>query len=137
MLSRRVIVPALVCALLPLFAGCGHHHPGPPHANDVSYELPENTILSDTLDTDNLDDDTATFYIDQGPLNGNLFVDRDSGDFSYTPDNNFVGDDNFYWDVTDQWGDSNVAEVFITVYDTSTTQVEVRPVAGPLLADLK
>lgn len=137
MLSRRVIVPALVCALLPLLAGCGHHHPGPPHANDVTYVLPENTILADTLDTDNLDDDTATFYIDQGPLNGNLHVDQDSGDFTYTPDNDFVGDDNFYWDVTDQWGDSNIAEVYITVEPTGTAHVEITPVTGPLLADLR
>jgi len=131
------MLPALVCALIPVLAGCGHHHPGAPQAINVSYEVPENTILSDTLQTDNLDDDTATFYIDQGPLNGAVFLYQDTGDFTYTPDNDFVGDDNFYWDVTDQWGDSNIAEVFITVDATGTARVEVRPVDGPLLADLR
>jgi hypothetical protein len=125
--SLAVLVSCLGLPTL-LLSGCGGDNPPPPppSAFDVDYTMSENDQLSDALDATNVDWDTVTFYIDEAPDFGSVELNADTGDFIYTPDDNFVGSDGFTWDCTDRWGDSNVAEVDIDVESDTAQNVTVR-----------
>jgi hypothetical protein len=133
----RLVIPGIACALLVVLSSCHHHHSNPPPtAFDQSFSMFEDDSLSDALDADNVDFDTSTFFIDAAPLHGELEVNPDTGDFTYTPDEGFVGSDNFFWDVDDRFGDSNVAEVDIDVEPATAIRVIHLP-GQPLLASLR
>jgi VCBS repeat-containing protein len=77
----------------------------PPVATSDTYTTPEDTNLSIstpgvlTNDVDP-DGDPLTASIHQNPSYGNLTLNSD-GSFSYTPAENYYGEDNFTYDVTD------------------------------------
>lgn len=73
---------------------------------DVSYNVGVN-------DTD-LTDLPVAYALDTSPANGSIVFDT-NGAFTYTPDINFEGSDNFRYTVTDANGDSSTAQVNITV----------------------
>ena len=91
-----------------------------PVAHDDSYFTTEDTTLTVDAggsvlanDTDS-DGDALTTILDTTTVNGSLTLNSD-GSFSYTPDINYCGPDNFTYHANDGQADSNVATVSITV----------------------
>ena len=81
-----------------------------------------NVLANDT----DADGDGLTAALKAPPANGTLTLNG-NGDFSYTPNLNFVGTDSFTYVANDGVADSNVATVTITVIDrVAITSAEYR-----------
>lgn len=125
MSTRRLTL--LIPLTIALSSCGGQSDPPPATAYDQQTTIGVNTILTDTLDAANVDYSTCTFSIVTTVSNGVISdFDLDTGEFTYTPDSNFVGIDDFFWEVDDQWGDSNVAEYTIGVGVSAGIQNGVR-----------
>jgi gliding motility-associated-like protein len=74
----------------------------PPVAEDDVFSMDEDTILSNTVATNDsdIDNDVLTFSIVTDPTNGTIVMNPD-GTFTYTPDANFFGSDTFSYTVCD------------------------------------
>ncbi len=60
--------------------------------------------------------DRLEYIVVKYPENGVLNASKDNGEYSYTPANNFTGDDSFTYVVRDEWGNYSVPqEVSISV----------------------
>ncbi len=89
-----------------------------PVANDGDLETDEDTPLLIELDYTDIDlpANTVTFSIVDEPEDGTLSgFDPETGEVTYTPDENYNGDDSFTFQVNDGTVDSNIATVNITV----------------------
>ena len=99
----------------------------PPVANDDSYNVNEDNILSVTKpcilsnDSDADGDDLIAVLV-SGPGHGKLTLNSD-GSFTYTPNSNFNGTDSFSYKANDGKEDSNVAKVTIKVNPTNDPPV--------------
>ncbi|UXA15896.1 Ig-like domain-containing protein [Mycobacterium sp. SMC-4] len=96
-----------------------------PVANDDSFTVDEDTVLTGnvlTNDTD-VDGDDLTVELVAGPSNGSLVLNAD-GSFTYTPNADFHGSDSFTYTASDGTATSDPALVTITV-----TAVNDAPVA--------
>lgn len=95
-----------------------------PVANDDSFSTNEEQAVNGNVldnDTDEEDDDlTATKISD--PANGDVTLNED-GSFTYTPDQNFNGEDSFTYQANDGSLNSNIATVTITVNGTNDAPV--------------
>jgi hypothetical protein len=125
---------ALAVPLCLVLWSCGGNDapPPPPTAYDQQGVTGVDVSLSDSLDAANVDFSTCTFFIVTPPQFGSYSLDPDTGDFTYFPDNGYVGDDNFLWQVNDQFGDSNVADYEIGVGEPAafhTIHLERAPIA--------
>jgi len=95
-----------------------------PVAVDNAYTTAQNTDLVVAApgvlgnDTDS-DGDPLTATLLTGPVNGTLTLDVNGG-FTYTPDFNFVGTDNFTYQACDQEPLCDQATVTITIEDVVT-----------------
>jgi M6 family metalloprotease-like protein len=92
----------------------------PPHAEDDSVEVPEDTpILIPVLVNDEDPDgnlDVFSLQVVSDPGNGTVEVDNTSGEILYAPVQDYFGSDQFSYTVDDDSGaTSNVAVVRITV----------------------
>lgn len=85
----------------------------PPIAEDKSYQTPEDTNLELTAVASDVDGDPLTYKVMQSTQFGTLSGSGPS--FTYTPNNNFTGQDSFTFKANDGEEDSNVATVTITV----------------------
>jgi VCBS repeat-containing protein len=90
-------------------------HDGPTAADD-SFSGDEDTeITGNVLDNDtDPQNDTLTATLVDGPWFGSLTLNSD-GSFSYTPDANFYGTDQFTYQVSNSAGGTNTATATITV----------------------
>ncbi len=90
----------------------------PPVAMDDAYSVNEDTTLSvapGVLGNDSdADGDPLTAVLASGPTNGALTLNAD-GSFTYTPNADFTGPDQFTYKANDGTADSNTATVAITV----------------------
>ncbi|NCQ69135.1 MAG: tandem-95 repeat protein [Microcystis aeruginosa W13-16] len=92
-----------------------------PVANPDSYNTLRNTtlnipaagVLNNDTDTEN---QPLTAVIETNPSNGNLTLNSD-GSFSYTPNTDFVGTDNFTYRANDGLADSNGATVILHIFN--------------------
>ena len=87
-----------------------------PVAGDASATTLEDTalILDLVAHSSDIDADTLTPSIVQGPANGVLTQNAD-GTYTYTPNANYFGTDSFTYRVSDGEFDSNLATVSLTV----------------------
>jgi hypothetical protein len=86
----------------------------PPNANPQDVTVTEDVPKSITLGASDPDGDPLTFTITKQPEHGTL--SGSGATRTYTPDNNYVGADDFSFKATDDNGaDSNTAKVSITV----------------------
>jgi uncharacterized delta-60 repeat protein len=85
----------------------------PPVANDQSISTPEDIVEDITLTALDIDGDTLTYSIVDGPANGTLT--GTAPNLTYTPDDGFNGADNFTFKANDGTVDSNIATVSIDV----------------------
>lgn len=123
---------AIVVPLSLLLWSCGGDNspPPPPTAYDQTDTTSGNVSLSSTLEQANVDFNTSDFVITTSAANGAITLDPVSGDFTYFPNAGFVGVDDFFWQVSDQFGYSNVAEFTIGVGVPAMIQVEAVPLAA-------
>lgn len=94
-----------------------------PVPEDAGFEVPEDTRLDGTLAATDPDGDPITFSLQTGTENG-LVVLLETGEFTYTPNENFNGTDSFTYSVSDGQGGSTSATATIDV-----TPVDDAPVA--------
>lgn len=104
--------------------------PPPPTAYDQQNTTPINVSLSDGLETANVDFSTSSFSVVTAAMNGTITLDPNNGDFTYFPDAGFTGVDDFFWQVSDQYGVSNVAEYQIGVGVAASIHIDHQPVAS-------
>jgi len=107
-----------------------------PLATDDSYYTEENTslyidspgVLANDYDADG---DSLTATLDSEPTNGILTLNTD-GSFTYMPNTNFIGTDNFTYTANDVAAASNIATVLITIEPVQTpgliiSELEINP----------
>jgi large repetitive protein len=105
----------------------------PPVANNQQLETEQNTPLQITLSgTDHIDNDAiAQFRIVNSPTNGQLSTfNQVTGEVTYTPNNNYFGNDSFTFKVIDRQGleSTESAQVSINIKEVSS------PVNNPPVA---
>jgi len=87
-----------------------------PIAQDGSVTTSENKQLNIKLNANDADGDNLSFTIVDDPSNGQLGnVNPSTNTVTYTPDEDYSGEDNFTFIVNDGTSDSNEATVSITV----------------------
>lgn len=99
-----------------------------PTASDVNTSTPVNTPITDNLGATDVDNDPLTYAVKTGtgPANGTASVDS-SGNWTYTPNTDFIGQDSFVVTVDD--GRGGVIDVTVTVNVLSPSNEA--PVADP------
>ena len=85
-----------------------------PVANDSSVETDEDNAVADFVSAGDIEGDTLTYSVVDGPEHGTLDFESD-GSFIYIPDENYNGSDSFTFMANDGSADSNTATVDITV----------------------
>ena len=98
-----------------------------PVAADGSVAKDEDSSASGQASASDVDGDTLTYTMVEGPAHGTLVLNTD-GSFSYTPESNYNGADSFTFKANDGSVDSNVATFAITV-----TSVNDVPTASDIL----
>ena len=100
-------------------------------------DLPDLTVHDLSMQEEQSDSDTATatdvettagnfiFTVSTQASNGTASIDGTTGEYTYTPDENFVGTDSFEIKVTDEDGGTDTETVNVTV-----TQVNDAPTAN-------
>ncbi|PLX97553.1 MAG: hypothetical protein C0622_12825 [Desulfuromonas sp.] len=97
----------------------------PPAAGDDTATTDEDIVIEITVTLNDADDGTITGWaVTTEPTNGTL-INNNDGTFTYTPDADFYGLDTFVYEVTDDAGTTDTAQVEITV-----ASINDPPVAG-------
>ncbi|MGR5389111.1 Ig-like domain-containing protein, partial [Vibrio crassostreae] len=108
----------------------------------VSFTTDEDTPVSGTLSASDEDGDSLSFSKSTEPSNGTVVIDE-NGDWTYTPNENYNGNDSFTVVVSDGQGGSDTITVNVDVTpvndapigsDVSVTTDEDTPVSGSLSA---
>ena len=86
----------------------------PPSASDLPLNTLEDTSVNGTVTATDADNDTLTFSLDSSPSNGSAVVNTD-GSLTYSPNQNFNGNDSFTVAVSDGNGGSDIATVSISI----------------------
>lgn len=115
-----VLMPLCFSALL--MSGCGgsDHKKSPkptntsPTATTASFSTQAETTYSGTLRGYDADMDALTFSVTTQPTNGTLTL-QSNGSFTYLPNADVTGTDNFMFTVSDGTVTSNSATVNITI----------------------
>ncbi|MGP6149924.1 tandem-95 repeat protein [Priestia flexa] len=112
----------------------------PPITGDLFFTIPEDNSLAGQVTAADVDGDPLTFSLQNAPVNGTVLVNAD-GTFTYTPNLNYNGSDQFTVLVSDGQGGTAVSTVFITITPvndgpvipnyTFTTQED-----GPVIANV-
>lgn len=90
-----------------------------PIATDNTVTLNSNDTINITLVATDQDNDILTYNIESEPENG--IISQNNDIIIYTPDDNFIGRDNFTFTANDGENSSNLASVFIDVLELSAT----------------
>lgn len=85
-----------------------------PEADNAYYKTNEDTTYSDYLPGNDVDGDTLVYEIVVSPTNGTVSINT-NGYFSYTPNEDYVGKDNFSYKVSDASGKNATGEIEIGV----------------------
>ena len=102
-----------------------------PDAVDDEFSTDEDTPVSGDVSTNDDEGDTpATYSVDVDPSFGTLTSFNSDGTFTYEPNADFNGTDNFTYIVTDADGDTSTATVTITVNDVNDPPVANDDSAG-------
>ncbi|WP_210449354.1 Ig-like domain-containing protein, partial [Vibrio crassostreae] len=85
-----------------------------PIGDTVSFSTNEDTPVNGTLSASDEDGDSLSFTKSTDPSNGTVVVDE-NGDWTYTPNENYNGDDSFTVVVDDGQGGTDTITVNVTV----------------------
>lgn len=86
----------------------------PPVAADSQLITQTEVPVSDSLQASDEDNDPLSFALEQEANNGMVTISQ-NGDFTYTPDNEFTGQDSFTFSVTDNQNPAVMGEVSVSV----------------------
>ena len=84
-----------------------------PMANNVTVKTLTNRLFTGHFNVTDLDDDKLTYKIVTKPVHGTLVLR--SGEYIYTPNTNFKGNDGFTYQANDGKNQSNIATIKISV----------------------
>lgn len=84
-----------------------------PVASDQEIQIKPNTTGTITLDASDEDGDNLHYTVIKAPANGSLTTTGST--VTYTPENNYTGEDNFEFVANDGTYDSSVAEVVVVI----------------------
>ncbi len=90
-------------------------------AKDTALSLPAPGVLGNDRDPEG---EALSAAVAAGPANGSVALNSDGG-FTYTPNPTFTGTDTFTYTASDPKGDSDAAEVTITVGSTTRSDLIV------------
>ncbi|WP_068604245.1 Ig-like domain-containing protein [Paenibacillus swuensis] len=92
----------------------------PPSTQNLALSTPENFAVNGQISASDPNGDPLSITLNAPPTNGTAVVAAD-GNFTYTPNLNFIGIDSFTIIVSDPFGLSAIATVTVTVYDLPPT----------------
>lgn len=98
----------------------------PAAAATVSLSTNEDTPVTSKVVATDAEGDTLSYAVSQGPTHGALALNAATGDYTYTPSENFNGNDTFKVTIADPSGAMVVQTVTVGV-----APVNDAPVAGP------
>ncbi|MEE6131985.1 tandem-95 repeat protein [Priestia sp. GS2] len=99
-----------------------------PTVPDYQFSINEDTILSNRVVGTDIDDDPLTYSLFSPPVNGTAVVNPD-GTYTYTPNSNFNGTDNFFVLVTDPNGGQAVSTITINVLPVNDPPIAPNEIA--------
>jgi uncharacterized repeat protein (TIGR02543 family) len=100
-----------------------------PVVDDVQVSTTEKTVISGKITGEDPDNDTLTYTKSTDPQHGTVTVSSD-GSWSYTPNDGFVGDDEFKVLVSDGKGGSAIVTVKVKVNPAPNTETQQPPSTG-------
>ncbi|PSV31613.1 tandem-95 repeat protein, partial [Photobacterium sp. GB-210] len=106
-----------------------------PLGSDITVTTDEEVAVSGQLSATDADGDSLTFTQSSNPTNGQLTVNTD-GTWTYTPNNDFNGDDSFKVEVSDGKGGTDTITVNVTVNPVNDAPVLVDDNNDPLGSDI-
>ncbi|PSV30362.1 hypothetical protein C9J44_20805, partial [Photobacterium sp. GB-27] len=106
-----------------------------PLGTDIGVETDEEVAVSGKLSATDVDGDSLTFTSSTNPTNGTVTVNTD-GTWTYTPNNDFNGDDSFNVEVSDGQGGIDTITVNVTVNPINDAPVLVDDNNDPLGSDI-
>ena len=95
----------------------------PPVAEDDQIKTPEDTPITGTVPATDPDGDDLTFVVGEPPKNGTLIVDPDTGEYTYTPNPDYSGPDEFTVVVTDPDGEETTSTIVVDVRAQDDSEV--------------
>src|SRR5690606_34780341 len=87
----------------------------PPTATGTPLTTDEDTPVNGTIVGEDVDGDELTYTVGTPPTNGTLVLDPETGEYTYTPNDDFNGDDSFTVIVDDGNGGTATVDVPVTV----------------------
>ncbi len=87
----------------------------PTAASTVSVATAEDTVLSSQISAVDVDGDTLAYALTQGPAHGTLTLNANTGAYTYVPNANYFGGDNFQVSVSDGKGGTISQSVLVSV----------------------
>lgn len=87
----------------------------PPVASNSNITTPEDQPTSGTVTASNDSGLPISYLVQQDVTNGTLTLETDTGNFIYTPQQNYSGTDSFTFLASDDNGDSSIATVSIII----------------------
>lgn len=84
-----------------------------PEGADIALSVDEDSAVVGTVITSDHDENITGFYLSGSPANGSVVVNAATGEFTYTPDPDFNGDDAFFINIEDDGG--NLVDVLVSV----------------------
>jgi len=122
-LTLLTLLFSTIIVTLPVYAQT------PPTANDLNIKTTKNTPITNTLPATDPDEDELVYEIVYQPQKGTVEIpDPASGTFTYTPNEDEIGEDSFQFKVNDGTEDSNIATVTITIEEPVSTPTPEPPV---------
>ncbi|QEY14502.1 tandem-95 repeat protein [Cellvibrio sp. KY-GH-1] len=114
-----------------------------PEVTDQTLSGNEDEIISGQIIALDIEGDTITYTLATAPANGTLLLDSATGQFTFTPNVNYNGNDSFVVTVTDSRGNASTTTVSLnivpvndapTTNDINLTTDEDTPVVGQVVA---
>ncbi|MFC1975980.1 Ig-like domain-containing protein, partial [Chloroflexota bacterium] len=103
----------------------------PPVANDDSISVDKNNVVTINVLGNDSDPDNDSLTIDSlgAPVAGGSVVDNGDGTVTFTPTNNYVGNDRFTYTISDGNGGTDTATVVVTINDASLPTLHVSSIS--------
>ena len=115
-----------------------------PEVVDQTLSGNEDEVIAGQVIASDIENDTLTYSLTTGPVNGTLVLDAATGQFTFTPNANYNGSDSFVVTVTDSHGNSSVTTINLNIApvndapvssDINLTTDEDTPVSGQVIAE--
>lgn len=118
--SKGFFILALMCLLnVGIFFTCANAETNnSPETIDYTYTIYKNQSVTNSVYGSDADGDTLSYYINVNPLSGTAIVNLD-GSWTYTPVDNFIGEDSFRVKVVDEHDAFVLSSIKVIVNDNN------------------